>query len=819
MSSLVPSTQRRKPWSEFLRVLILVAAALAVMSPFFTGNLIGGVDARWYGYMLADYIEQVRHGSLLVPVGQGTYAWNGAVHLFRSAPVYMAVARVWDFLTLRQLNPFALQHLTAITSAVAGTIGFYAAAVKVMPQRRWAAVGMALIYLASPSWLSTVLRSEAYMSYMAFAVLPLVLYGNARTALRDDGRGYVILGAGLALVWMCHPPIAFVTSVATLVIQSGLIMQRGIVSWRSMVAGAATFGVLSAYYFVSMSELPAQPHTHPLRSELAQILGFAAFFVGIGRFALIPGSKGWAIFAAVGAWAIWVTDYPWVCWAAATAGIWLFCVMVFRMARHGDFGRQAFVVLFLATLGGAACAEAWVGREGIFQGALMALSDNTAHFRDLFAPLSTPMRRIQEFQPGWALTVALAVAVGSLFGKRPPGAKLFFATALGLVVCFVRVPLVSNFLVGRFPVDLAAMCGVPLPLRITPLIASFTAMAAVIWISTANWSRPGTRRTIGLALAALVVWSGFQTVPFARHTHQMTSSAYLTDRSLRTENAMLDAYDYLLLPIPSYFSNGKTDPVLESRLLDRTGRVLVGPTEEAAVMEAKTGEKKRMVTLPIPNSTAWFEAGPRLTVNPQEHYLLRFEFDPDRNYGGFLMLEAEHAYREYHLPDSGQASAFGIGGNRTQVLSIWNSGKTPETYKFLLSTEPENDVPHSGAFFANLYISKLDVSALPISLESLIPYRARVTSDEPVTLETFRAYMPGYRASVDGSPAPVTESGQHLASVAVPAGVHEVELRFVGTAKLRFAAFVSGIAWAGLLGWLLYVSASRRRRGSVLLPA
>src|ERR1700677_707083 len=209
MSSTVPLAPRRTHWSEAIRIFIMAAAAAAVWAPFFTSHLIGGVDARWYGYMLADYIEQVRLGSHLVTVGQGPYAWNGSVHLFRSAPVYMLVARFWDFVTLRRLNPFALQHLTAITSAVAGTLGFYAAAVKINPNRRWISMGLALIYLLTPSWLATVQRSEAYMSYMAFAVMPIVLYGNARTALRDDGRGYVTLGAGLALLWMCHPPIAF----------------------------------------------------------------------------------------------------------------------------------------------------------------------------------------------------------------------------------------------------------------------------------------------------------------------------------------------------------------------------------------------------------------------------------------------------------------------------------------------------------------------------------------------------------------------------------------------------------------------------------
>ena len=120
MSPKVALIARRAPWAELLRILILVSAALAVVAPLLTGNIVGGVDARWYGYMLGDYIEQARQGHFLVTVGQGPFAWNGSVHLYRSAPVYMAVGRVVDLLTFHRLNLFALQHLTAIASAVAG---------------------------------------------------------------------------------------------------------------------------------------------------------------------------------------------------------------------------------------------------------------------------------------------------------------------------------------------------------------------------------------------------------------------------------------------------------------------------------------------------------------------------------------------------------------------------------------------------------------------------------------------------------------------------------------------------------------------------
>jgi hypothetical protein len=808
-----PFTPRRSPWPEITRIGIIVVAALAVMWPFFTSNVIGGVDARWYAYMLADYIEQARLGHLLVPVGQGSFAWNGSVHLFRSAPVYMAVARVWDILTFQRLNPFALEHLTAITSAVAGTLGFYAAAVKIAPNRRWIALGLALLYLGTPSWLSTVLYSEAYMSYMAFAALPLVLYGNARTALGNDGRGYVILGAGLALLWMCHPPIAFTTTLATLVIQSGLIMGRRIVSWNGMAAGIVAFAVLAAYYFISMSEVPPQPHQESKAFELTQILGFALFFTGIGRFALVPRAFGWALCAGGGAFAVWMTSYPWFCWAAATACIWFICAIVFRAISRPDFENHAFVILFLSTLAGAAVAEAWVGRDKMFVNGILTLAYNTAHFRDLFTPMKASLSLFHIFQPGWGLVAVFAGVTGSLFGSRPLGAKLFFAVALGLVLLFLRVPLVSNFLVGRLPIDFAGMVGVPLALRIAPVIASFTAMAGVVWIGTADGESRAMRFTLGAILSALVVWCGYQDVDFVQHSREMTGNANSTDRNLRHENAMLDAYAYLLLPIPSYFSHGKTDPILESRLLDSADKVVVGPVEDAEIMEAHGVSKIRLTTRPIGNSTTWFAVGPVITVAPKEHLLLRFEFDPKRNYNGFLIFEAEHSYREYHLPDSGMSSAFGVGDSRTTVLSLWNSGPTPEHYTLSLSGRPGNDIPHSGGFFANLYVSNLDVSALPIRLTSLIPYRAQVKSAAGGTLETFRAYMPGYRATVDGGDTPVSESREHLVSLPVPPGTHEVVLRFAGSARLRIAAVASGMGWLCLLGYWAVDFFRRRRPG------
>jgi len=796
---------KRASYYEILRVVLMVAAAVAIMAPFFTGNLIGGVDARWYGYMLGDYIDQVRHGRFLVTVGQGPLAWNGSVHLFRSAPVYMAVARVWDLITLRRLNPFALEHLTVVTSAVAGTLGFYAAAVKVLPTRRWSAMGLALLYLTTPSWLATVLCAEAYMSHMAFAAVPIVLYGNVRTALHEDGRGYIILGSGLALLWMCHPPLAFNFTMATVMIQSGVLMTRGIVNWGNLVAGAATFLVLGAFYFTSMAELPAIDHTHSNGTELQQIVGLALFLIGIGRFALVPRSLGWAACAVAGAVAVGRVDRPWLCWIEATALVWVPLAAGLRLTGIIDFKRHAFALLFFSTLAGAAIAEAWVGRAGMFWGAVQTLADNTAHVREFFVPLQNPMRRIQIFQPGWGLILALVLGTMALFGSRPVWAKILFAAMVGMATCTLRVPLVSNFLVGRFPIDFGSMCGVPLALRTLPVFSSLAALSAVAWVATSAHTGRRARILTGIVLAAAVLWGGYQSTAFMRHSYDVTSGSAGTAQNLRPENAVLDAYAYLLLPVPHYFSHGKTDPLLESRLLDPHERVLIGPMQDAAVMEEGGARRIRLTTSLLPNSLSWVGFSPDVEVGAGEHLLLRFEFDPAVNYTGYLMFASEHGYREYHLPESGRDRSFGSGTSCTSVLSLWNSGDTTEHYKVSLSGEPGNSLPHAGGYAGSLVISTLDPAKLPIRMTALMPYRADVNTDEGGMLETFRVFIPGYRATVDGKDTPVRETFEHLVGIPVPPGSHKVELRFVGSARLWVAAGASG------LGWILLVIACLRK--------
>ena len=85
-----------------------------------------------------------------------------------------------------------------------------------------------------------------------------------------------------------------------------------------------------------------------------------------------------------------------------------------------------------------------------------------------------------------------------------------------------------------------------------------------------------------------------------------------------------------------------------------------------------------------------------------------------------------------------------------------------------------------------------------------------VRAPAPTTVEFYTYYFPGWRATVDGEPAPIRPSGKYgLIALDVPAGEHRVGLRF-GNTPIRTAGELVSLAGLALAGWLLAHGGGRR---------
>lgn len=796
----VPAEMSRA--SEYARRWLVLAAAVWAVFPFFTDSSVGGVDARWYANMMKDLVEQSRAGFFPVFVGQSEWAFNGAVHPFRSAPLVLWIAGIWDFIGARSLSIYSVEHLAAITASVAAGLGLYYVLNTLAPARRWVAAFCAAIYVLCPGILAGLYCADMYMTFVAAACLPLVFAGNARLLSGGTEGGHLTLATGLALVWMSHPPTALLASLATAGLQVGAYGLRGgsVGGWlRALLVVGMLFAGLALYYFASMSELPPRPGAS-LKPDLVWLAGLVLTVVAVlgglhrpGLPWLLAALAGIVTLAAVySAWAVWAVYFVLFAFGLRAA--------ITRLVRR----EEALWVVPLATVSAlAAAAAAWPlaqARGWARETAAIATLDHYASSAGLFfAPLSRDVATIWDFQLGWSVWLlgASALIIGVV---RRRSAVVFGCVFALLVVLVIKLPASSSFLVGCAPGAVAAITSLPLVHRMLPV----TAACAVVggFLALASIEKKGPRVVTLLLLAGAFVWSGYQANRFVQRGRATTLSYSLSMRSLRTENALLYRFAYDLLPIPTYFSNGKMDPRLETRFLSTDLKVRIGPEEIARAMERGGVRELQLETRVYEEQPEWLRIVPDFHLAPDEDLLFRFEFDPARHYDGYFIFQSKIGdYREYTLPESGMPGAFGSGEKASRVLSLWDSGGDGVHYEFSHLLRPGNtlsaDIP-----YARVSVSHYDPRLAPIRLESLLPYRVALTAPESGYVETPRVFLPGYAARVDGRPAKVLESQQRLAMVPVPAGEHRVELRYVGSLRLWTGAGISAVCWGAVLLYL-----------------
>ena len=240
--------------TEAIRWLVLLVVTLWLVHPYFAPRLIGTGDALWYHHSLADAVTQFRAGVFPVFVGQSDYSFNGSIYPLRAAPYYQYLAGLLDLLTGRRLGFFALEHLTAIVSFLAGAFASYWALVWIAPRHRWTATALALLYVSCPGVAGLFYAQDLYMSGMALPWVPFAFAALVRSF--DDGglKPLAILAASLAALWWAHSPIALW---ATMIAGLGQLVR--LLAHRPNRAGfaragcaAAIFCALAAYPIVSV---------------------------------------------------------------------------------------------------------------------------------------------------------------------------------------------------------------------------------------------------------------------------------------------------------------------------------------------------------------------------------------------------------------------------------------------------------------------------------------------------------------------------------------------------------------------------------------
>jgi hypothetical protein len=776
-------------WVDYARAYALMLFCCGMFMMYFNAHRVGPLDAQWYENVTIDFLTQARSGTFPVVLGSTVYAFNGAVHPFRSAPWQFVLADGVDILSGRTLAPVAVEHITAIASFCAAVLILYVGFARSRPGARGLAWLFALAYAMSPSVTVPFFQYDMYMTVIAQPAMAAALLCVQRIMDDDSFAASGWLGVFLAALWYCHPPMALLTGLVAGSCAAAGLAARGLTMRRlwAGVACLAIFGALAAPYFRSMSELA--------QSDEPRLATFAMPLAGLGV----------CLFAGAGF--LRTRRLPWL----ALLPTAFLCLV--------DF--QPFLLPFAGCFTAAMLAAAWftrslTRRRDILWVSVCALSAAVLACT-LFATLSIPgdigtwiphdwtnyfdpitLSRTRA-QPGYLLWLLIGGMMVFAFATRSMFAQAAAAAALVLVVSFGFCGVLSAFLWRNTPVDITNVIGINYDLRLVPVMAVVAVTGGFYWFTSLRSVHPELGRVFFVLILLLVPWTLWEDAVVLYLVRNFKIDVAQTAVRNRSENIPLERYSWDLLAPPRYICFGVMDPAMETRFWGDGDheKAAIGPDQIERALEAPGQQPIRLSATPIPTGKDWLTLDPKVELDPGQHILLRLDF-LGRNPTGYLIVRGQEIYREYQLPFSGREYAFGYDPGNSHTLSLWNSGATHESIQLLIDRSgPHAFDPPGPDPYWQMYQTPYDPKRAPIELYSLMPLRLRVDAPTAGYVETFRSLIPGYKVYVDGAPAVVHRSRNALVSVRVARGTHDIWVRFAGTVRLHTA-----IRWA-VAGWTI----------------
>lgn len=453
--------------------------------------------------------------------------------------------------------------------------------------------------------------------------------------------------------------------------------------------------------------------------------------------------------------------------ATAAVGFLLLTVFLFSSVQSMELG-------YIATNVERSGQEVSKSLPGLWPGLLQPLTDRGNDAADL--------------QPGYS---ALALMLAACVGLRPGRGSPWFLVALFAGYAVLWLPWAPTRFFWEHLPDTVVTILQPWPhQRMMPIVAAVALLAGALGCRRLAGLAPRWQRLGVAALACGVCWNLSELGKFTMQKVSGPRIAAAIERPLPTHSITLTRSSYLLFrDFPSYFSHGYMEPSEEIRLLGSDLRPMLSNDDYLLAHAAPVSE--------------WQGLAPatRFPLQPGLGYLLEFDFGQPAAEGEIVVASGAMR-RAYTLPQFGESHAFGAGAGARHTLLI--SADSHDGRLLEVSTS---------APMVRARVRAYRETALPLRATQLVPLRIAADVDRAGAVETPRVFIPGYRATVNGSPAEVRRSPEGLAMVAVAPGKSVVELDYPGPTGLRGAYFLSLlglIVWPAAT-WLSYRDSSLRR--------
>ncbi len=418
-------------------------------------------------------------------------------------------------------------------------------------------------------------------------------------------------------------------------------------------------------------------------------------------------------------------------------------------------------------------------------------------FPKVWLPMNPDLRELSTFQLGYTLWLGTAVLIGGLYWRARLTLAFAF-TAVGLLLLLHPHGLNATFwswvpgfvrnTTGNWPMN-----------RLYLILAGLLIVALPLLL-------PTRRLKLSVFLPLLVLacvgagWSFSEGRKFSVISNRLRPSVEVDRRYLSPESINITRFAYLVLgKLPAYFSHGYFDPMMEHRLFDQDGKMILS-NESAVLAAAAAGDPRVRKSAELsfqqdPNNPAVWLLAQELVLDPGKYYLLSIDLPETQEMVAILQLAGKRVFAEYQFPVFGETKSYGTPEG-AKTLSLRPRGPVPDSVAVRIIVPTEAYLPKLKATHARLL--EYDPELLPFRVTSWLPYTVEVNSPQEGWLETPRSFQTHWRT--EPSQFALRRSPETLVEIAVPAGKSTVRLVYAVPFSFYLIFWISaGVVTLGLL--------------------
>jgi len=523
---------------------------------------------------------------------------------------------------------------------------------------------------------------------------------------------------------------------------------------------------------------------------------------------------------------LWMSHPPIALWSTAACGIFYLIEIFRRTASWRQIATMTvFFILFSAwffiSVSNLGVGTQYIGNQDVRYPELVTEYLHT-RMPGVFLPFGFHGNNSNfDTQLGYTFWLVIFVSLILAFRKNCPTLiKIFLASAIFIFLFLYPLPIIGQAIWSLTPGFVRNMTVIFANQRLYIILAGLSCFLGMLCYNRIiPYCSVTQKKWMAVIFVILLSWDFYE-----MHVLEKKFLTNRIDKWWISPTNINRYYQYQQIDHGS-MENGTFDPILKNKLVDEKFNLVPGYDNEEPVIEKCLTSHSHYVDHALPISKKLTITGDteialgRHIIPSNRKYLICMEAfisgmkDPGKHSYTFPSVDLELHEKDYfkymHWPETSRPIKNTNEINQPdKIINSIAIDTHHSQEKFIKATLVIGKA--SAIEITKLNIIPYDTIKLPITIQSVFPYRATVNApSDHLYLQLYKEYYPGYQATVNGKPVPVEASPDKFVLIPLLKGDNEITLAYKTALSGRISFYVSALAWGF---FIIFLVISHRRK-------